>query len=244
MVASRSRMPSLVTSPTRAKWPPPTERHSPDSGQSGCASHPTRGATRRGCSQSASSSLQGIGPNPVPGRVLGRGHDHVGGDAVGLALARHRVRQADHAHLRHAVDRAAGTPPNAAPDATLTKRPPPCSAMNFHAGRLTFSTPRSCVSITGSIELVGERRERRHAHLALRCSPRCRPRRTRRAPTARSPRPPSDVANGVGVRDRLAAGGADLVDDVVRGVLRGSLGLTVGVADAHAEVVDHDARAT
>ena len=43
-----------------------------------------------------------------------------------------------------------GTPPNAAPDDTLTKRPPPRSAITAHAGRLTLSAPRSCVSITAS----------------------------------------------------------------------------------------------
>src|SRR3954470_9624032 len=43
-----------------------------------------------------------------------------------------------------------GTPPNAAPDETFTKRPPPRSAITAHAGRPTLNGPRSCVSITAS----------------------------------------------------------------------------------------------
>ena len=43
-----------------------------------------------------------------------------------------------------------GTPPNAAPDETFTKRPPPRSAITVHAGRPTLSAPRSWVSITAS----------------------------------------------------------------------------------------------
>src|SRR4051812_124004 len=43
-----------------------------------------------------------------------------------------------------------GTPPNAAPDETFTKRPPPRSAITAHAGRPTLSAPRSCVSMTAS----------------------------------------------------------------------------------------------
>ena len=42
------------------------------------------------------------------GSGLGVGRDHVGGDADRPAFRRHREGEADHAHLRHPVDRAAG----------------------------------------------------------------------------------------------------------------------------------------
>ena len=243
MVASRSRMPSLVTSPTRAKWPPPTERHSPDSGQSAMRepAHERRDQAR----VQPVGELVAPGDRPEPGARsrLGRRHDDVGGDAVGLALARHRAGQADHAHLRHAVDRAAGH---------TAERRARRDVDEATATVLRHELPRRAAHVQHAAELgvdhrvdqlVGERRERRHAHLArvvhhdVDGAERVERRLHDRDAAVRR-------GDGVGVRDRLAAGGADLVDDVVRRVLRGCLGPTVGVADAHAEVVDHDACAT
>ena len=136
-----------------------------------------------------------------------------------------------------------GTPPNAAPDDTLTKRPPPRSAITAHAGRLTLSAPRSCVSITASsCASVSSANGAMRTWPALFTT-------TSTAPNASSAastmaRPPSGVAIGVAVRDRLAAGGDDLGDHRVGGRIGRRLGDAVGVADADAEVVHQHARAT
>ena len=59
-----------------------------------------------------------------------------------------------------------GTPPKAAPDDTLTKRPPPRSAITAHAGRLTLSAPAK-LRVDHRVELgFGQLRERRHTDLS------------------------------------------------------------------------------
>ena len=70
--SGRPWKPSLTASVTRPTYPPPTEKHSPVVGQSGCTSHSASAATWSTESQSCSAGDSGIGPKP-PGRVLADG---------------------------------------------------------------------------------------------------------------------------------------------------------------------------
>ena len=105
---------------------------------------------RRGCSHSLSASLGGNGPKPVSGRVLAYGAiTFAAMPAAAPSDAMARVRPTTPIFAMPYTAPPA-TPPKAAPDETFTKRPPPFAAITAHAGRLTLSGPRSCVSITAS----------------------------------------------------------------------------------------------
>ena len=172
---------------------------------------------RRGRSHSLSSALAGNGPKPVLGSGLGVGRDHVGGDA-GVACPPTPSRSVRPMTPILAMPYTAppGTPPNAAPDETFTKRPPPRSAITAHAGRLDVERATE-LRVDHRVELrLGELGERRHAHLT----------RVVDHDVDGAERVEGGVddgaatlgrRDGVAVGDRLAAGGPDLLDHRVGG---------------------------
>ncbi len=183
-------------------------------GHASWASQPTSGATSRGCNHSLSSALGGNGPNPVSGSGLGVGRDHVGGDADVATLRRHGQREPDHAHLGHAVDRAAGH---------ATERGARRHVHEAATAALGHDRPRRPAHVERAAQLrvdhrvelrLGELGERRHAHLAgvvdddVDGAERVERGVDDGAPTL-------GRRDGVAVRDRLAAGGDDLGDDRV-----------------------------
>ena len=196
----------------------PREKHSPVTGHASWASHPTSGATSRGCNHSLSSALGGNGPKPVSGPGLGVGRDHVGGDPGVAPLRRHRQREPDHAHLGHAVDRAAGDA--AERGARRHVHEAAAAAFGHHRPRRPADVERAAqLRVDHRVELrLGELGERRHAHLAgvVHHDVDGAERVERGVDDGRATLGRRD---GVAVRDRLAAGGDDLGDDRRRPVV-------------------------
>ena len=136
-----------------------------------------------------------------------------------------------------------GTPPNAAPDATLTNRPPPRVGHGLPGGAAHVEHTAKLRVDHRVDQVVGERRERRHAHLTrvvhhdvdgaerVERGLHDRRRRHRRSRRCRCWRSPHRRQRGSRRRPSCA------------GFCDRCVGLTVGVADAHSEVVDHDPRA-
>ena len=172
---------------------------------------------------------------------LGVRRDHVGDDPDILALRRHRQREPDHAHLGHAVDRAAGHAPERGTGRDVHEAP---AATRFHhlPCRTADVERAPQLGVDHRVELrLGEFGERRHAHLTrvvdhhVDGSERVECGLHDGGTTIRS-------GDGVVVGDRLTAGADDLRHHRVGRRRNRGVGHAVGVADAHPEVVDHDAR--
>ena len=109
MVASRSTRPSRdLEAHRRVVAAAHREALARDRARRRGRATPPAARRRRGWSQSFELGAGRERPEPGVGTGLGVGRDHVGGDAGLAALRRHRQGEADDAHLRHAVHRAAG----------------------------------------------------------------------------------------------------------------------------------------
>ena len=134
-------------------------------GHDSCASHPTSGATPTRVQPLVQLGAGREGTEASLRSSLGVGRDHVGGDAGVLALRRHRQREADDAHLRHAVHRATG---HAAERGTRRHvHEPAAAALGHDRPRRTADVERATeLRVDHRVELrLGELAERRHAHL-------------------------------------------------------------------------------
>ncbi len=175
------------------------------------------------------------------GAGLGVRRDDVGRDPGLPSLRGHRQGEADHAHLRHAVDRAAGYTSERRPGRHVDEAP--ATVRPHHPPRRPPDVERATqLRVDDRVELgLGELGERCHAHLT-----RVVDHDIDRAEGVERGLHDRGAALGGGdgpvVGDRSAAGRDDLSDHLV-GRRRGrGVGHAVGVADAHPEVVDQDAR--